>query len=372
MKRISPEIEKSVCQEYRNNNGYELAKKFNLEVHTIYKILGRNGISVSNKKLTQSQEDDIIKLYQNGKHGYDISSELNIKPNLIYSTLQRRGVSIRPMSQVKQKYEINERCFDAIDEEWKAYFLGLFYADGCITKNTAQICLVTDDKHILETLNKFIYPDRPLSSKEKKIFTGTNGKQYISRPQSILNISNKHINNRLRELGLSERKSLTLQFPTCQMIPENLMSHFIRGYFDGDGCIQLRKWGQQFDIISSYDFCKSFQTWIFNNLQLESSLSPSGKVGRVKVYNKKNIHALYHFLYDNASIYLNRKYLKLKDIVDNIDWTKIERKNYSSTKYVTFDKRRNRWQVSKKTDGKCKFYGSFKDESDAIKIAQLL
>lgn len=372
MKRISSEIEYLICQQYKNNNGYELANNFDLEIHTIYKILKRRGISISTKKLNLNQEDKIIKLYQSGKHGYEISSELNISPHLIYSTLKRNGISTRSMSNTKRKYEINEHCFDIIDEEWKAYFLGLFYADGCITKNTARISLIKNDEHILKTLNEFIHPNKPLSNKKEKYFVGISGKQYVAHSQSTLDISNKHINNRLRELGLFERKSLTLQFPTYQMIPENLMSHFIRGYFDGDGCIQKRKWGQRFYIISSYDFCNSFQKWLMENLKIESKKHSTGKVCRVEIYDKKDIHALYHFLYDSASIYLTRKYLKFKDIVDNIDWTKVERKKYSSTKYVTFDKRRNRWQVSKKINGKCKFYGSFILESDAINIAKTI
>jgi hypothetical protein len=373
MRKISSEIENTICQEYKNNNGYELSRKFGIEIHTIYKILKRNKIFPSNRKLTPSQENNIIKLYLEGKHGYKIATELNVKYNLVYSTLNRNNIIIRPMSQLKRKYEINEHCFDSIDEEWKSYFLGLFYADGCLTKYSAKISLITDDKNILEILNRFIYPNRPLSSKIQKTFINSkNNKTYIGRPQSTLDITNKHINNRLRELGLCERKSLTLQFPTYQMIPEKLMTHFIRGYFDGDGCIQIRKWGQRFDIISSYDFCNSLLQWFKTNLQIEGKLEPRNKVCRLVVHNKKDIHALYHFLYDSSSIYLNRKYIKFKEIIDNLDWTKIERPHYSSTKYVTFDKRRNRWQVSKKTMGKCKFYGSFIKENDAIKIANML
>lgn len=63
---------------------------------------------------------------------------------------------------------INDSFFEKIDTEEKAYFLGLFYADGCnyINGNASRVALSLqeDDKKILEIFNNFIYPneDRPL------------------------------------------------------------------------------------------------------------------------------------------------------------------------------------------------------------------
>lgn len=37
--------------------------------------------------------------------------------------------------------------------------------------------------------------------------------------------------------GCIPNKSLVLTFPNKHQVPENLINHFIRGYFDGDGSI---------------------------------------------------------------------------------------------------------------------------------------
>lgn len=37
--------------------------------------------------------------------------------------------------------------------------------------------------------------------------------------------------------GCGINKSLILKFPDETQVPQNLISHFIRGYFDGDGCV---------------------------------------------------------------------------------------------------------------------------------------
>ena len=47
----------------------------------------------------------------------------------------------------------------------------------------------------------------------------------------------------LNKLGVVERKSLILTFPTEQQVPKHLMPHFIRGYFDGDGSVYKQKQG---------------------------------------------------------------------------------------------------------------------------------
>ena len=41
--------------------------------------------------------------------------------------------------------------------------------------------------------------------------------------------------------GILEKKTTTLKFPTNQQVPVNLIWHFIRGYYDGDGSLTYGK-----------------------------------------------------------------------------------------------------------------------------------
>lgn len=51
-------------------------------------------------------------------------------------------------------------------------------------------------------------------------------------------IVNKHLWEVLYNYGCTPRKSTTLQFPELSIFQSpDLIRHFIRGYFDGDGCI---------------------------------------------------------------------------------------------------------------------------------------
>jgi intein/homing endonuclease len=60
----------------------------------------------------------------------------------------------------------------------------------------------------------------------------------LKRNRCRFNLSNKHFHETLISNGCTPQKSLTLKFPDIKMFSNyNLVVPFIRGYFDGDGCI---------------------------------------------------------------------------------------------------------------------------------------
>lgn len=54
-----------------------------------------------------------------------------------------------------------------------------------------------------------------------------------------MRIGSKKVFHDLLKLGLTPRKSLTIKFPND--IPNKYFGHFIRGYFDGDGCVTIKR-----------------------------------------------------------------------------------------------------------------------------------
>src|SRR5258706_2989612 len=122
-----------------------------------------------------------------------------------------------------RKYPINESFFEKIDSEEKAYFLGLLFADGTnsIKKTEVKLALGEIDKHILSRLNNFFQPTKPLYFQKSKL-----GRQNLYK----LIINSKKISYRLNDLGIVPNKTHKLIFP--KYLDNNLLKHFIRGYFD--------------------------------------------------------------------------------------------------------------------------------------------
>ena len=132
---------------------------------------------------------------------------------------------------------INENFFKSWSEEM-AYILGYWFADGCITRRKdmkegcSYLCQFgSKDKEQLEKIRDILDSNYKISQYTKKI----NNKNFINYS---LHIRSKEIYEDILNLGGVERKSLIARFP---YVPKEYIKHFIRGYFDGDGCITIKK-----------------------------------------------------------------------------------------------------------------------------------
>ena len=121
-----------------------------------------------------------------------------------------------------------------------AYVLGLIYADGTIedcreSSRTCYIQITSKDKELLEEVQRFIGSNHRLYLKPPRV-SSIRGKTYKCVSLYNLRIGNTKIYEDLLLLGLYPRKSLTIGLPN---IPQKYFSFFLRGYFDGDGCINV-------------------------------------------------------------------------------------------------------------------------------------
>ena len=163
-----------------------------------------------------------------------------------------------------RKYSFNENLLDDINKQEAAYILGIFCADGYISnrdkvkKYKCCISLQKKDKEILNKIVKAfnIIPD-PLKYRPKL-------------KKWSLSLSSKHLWNQFNQLGCTTRKTFTLKFPN---LSEKATRHFFRGYFDGDGCIYIRKrnssYSYRVDLISSNSFCNKAKSYLKKKLKLK-------------------------------------------------------------------------------------------------------
>lgn len=135
-----------------------------------------------------------------------------------------------------------------------------------------------------------------------------------------LTLISPHLTSRLVSLGCTERKSLTLQFPDVNMfLNKKLIRHFIRGYFDGDGCISFADKTHTrpcISVLGTEDMCNKIMQYTLNNnakLQPNSRSNPA-----IKVYSAVGFLSLafMYILYYNSNIYLDRKYQRFLDFKD--------------------------------------------------------
>lgn len=199
------------------------------------------------------------------------------------------------------KYSYNTEAFKATDSQEKAYWLGFLYADGAVSKNLDKfgLALAEKDKSHLEKYRDFIVPDRQLEHDH-------NNNAYR------IFVSSKEITSDLVSKGCTPQKSLTLQPPPEGAIPVHLLRHFIRGYFDGDGCARMVKKDTRVSI--NFTGTEAILKFIVSYFK-DNGLLCRAKIRKPKTYNAYvwenesvgDVKSIYYLLYKGSTIHLDRK-----------------------------------------------------------------
>ena len=240
-------------------------------------------------------------MYLKGKSTVSICKELHISRSRFSNFLKEEEVYVNP---IPQKKKINERIFQNIDNEEKAYWLGFLYADGSISKgnrNDIELSLCLNDIHHLE---KF------------KTFIGFGGKLIIDDFRCRISFKNKNMKKDLMNKGCVPQKSLTIKFPSYDIVPKELIRHFIRGYFDGDGSISCADKTHSLCVLGTLDMMEHicYESGIPRKIYI--SKSPNNSTYRILLDDKRDSLIFLHYLYDDCEIYLDRKYNKCKLLID--------------------------------------------------------
>ncbi len=288
-------------------NGYsvnKISKKINIADTTVLIWLKSWDFDTSryrkldpNKPTLKSQTDIVIKMYGDGMSQNDIGRELGYSGSEVCKILQRNNIKARPIA----KYTVDEHFFDMVDHEYKAYILGWLYSDGSINnEGKIRIALKEQDKHILEWMKKILTYTGPLYYKKAR---------NSSRSQWELCINRKSLADRIIELGCHPNKALSLQFPYEDILPKNLISAFVRGYFEGDGSVQKN----YVNIVGSLDFIYGLVSEIPCNLtgvyQRYKDRDPKDSSHQLFICHPKECIKFLKWIYpEDHAIHLDRKF----------------------------------------------------------------
>lgn len=258
---------------------------------------------MTGKRLSESEKLNIVHLYHKDELTIkEISLKLHRSKRTVSNYLKRKNIKQRSQSELQRRFPINETFFENINSENQSYWLGFIYADGCIYKNSLSISL--KDKEHLEIFKDLISPTRTL----------TTYKKYVR-----LEIKSKLLSDSLKNLGVVERKTFTLN--KLPNIPNNLLRHFIRGYFDGDGSLSYYKTKRSakacFSILGTSSFLEDLQKVLEKECNLTSTnlMKIKGKnVYRYSKTSKIQIMSIYDYFYKDSNIYLQRKKIKFEEL----------------------------------------------------------
>lgn len=288
-----------------------IGKQLGTKGQTVTKYLKERGIEIRGpkKKLQEGDKEKMCLLYQEGLSAPKIAEKFGVQHTLVLRYLEDAGISRRSAEECHRKYPINEDFFDVIDTEEKAYFLGFMYADGCNHKeaNYASLALDVSDREILVKLASLIYLENPES--HVKIQDRTHENKGLT---AYFTINSKHICKQLEKLGCIPAKTLKLEYP--EWMPAQLHRHFIRGYFDGDGCLHLNtklNESSYFKITSTKSFATTVKNIIKNNVNVNVGIylcTQTSIVFDAQSAGDRQVEKIMKWLYSDSTIFMKRKH----------------------------------------------------------------
>lgn len=270
--------------------------------------------------LSEEEKQKIIQDYQNNVSLRCLSKKYHYNRLEISKWLEDIGVKSTKGNHYR-KYFHDIDFFEKIDTEEKAYWLGFMFADGFIMDNSNRygedhfgLSVAADSADVIEKFKSSLQATNPITYDH-----GGNryGKQTLHR---LILTSQKTVDDLINK-GCVKKKTLILEPP--KFVPDELLHHFLRGFFDGDGSLirAAKKKSTYVGFEVDFTTTKAMAEWIQNILGY-GSISKERRRKYTwywKISGNQQVIKFYHYLYDDATIWMDRKYKKFQELLEKYD-----------------------------------------------------
>ena len=271
------------------------------------------------KKPDATTIDGMIVQYQAGANYKELAKPFNVHHTSVMNWLRAiPGFRARTAAEHHRIHQLRQDYFDKIDTQEKAYLLGLLFADGCNTSKFISLDLL--DEELVIAFRDSICP-----SKTQPVFIriaqknsyGPGGRSvFCCRPTSV------YLCQSLARQGMVPKKSLILKFPGTDVVPEELQRHFIRGYFDGDGCVSFtfeRRCPSyakfSWRMVGTKDFLSVVGEVVKKATNVNYSIRKMRSIFDLYISGNRQVSLVRDWMYADSTISLKRKKDKLDQIV---------------------------------------------------------
>ena len=270
------------------------------------------------KELTLEEKEKIIKYYYDNPNVKvkEIGQHFKLTKRAMGKLFKEFNIS----SRRKNRYTLNEHFFDSIDNELKAYLLGYLFADGFVGDEEYNNIVFSQKKDDMEAVE--LFKESIEYTGELRIFEPGKASFKNSQDHVVVNFSSEHMANKLRNYGLLKKES----YKSLPKIDNNLLRHFVRGFFDGDGSITLIKshykdkvyYSGALDIIVNKNLVDFFLN-LFSDIHFTIDQSKTDYMVYLKCHSKKGVKFFYDYFYKDSKYFLSRKKRKFDEIIGRIN-----------------------------------------------------
>ena len=286
-----------------------------------------------NKKLTEEQITFIKENYESKGAKFCYES-LNLTKSIVGSFANRNNLKVNRdvVSKNMSKDIINVQDYIEVKDSKVAYILGLIWTDGHVTfaNNRTKTPLIkhssvyydsVDFLPIFKSLNWRTY-----KHSNSNLIECINKDNYnlplVKTEMNSSWISSRSLGNYLIKYNYRDKNKGT---DIHEKMDINFISHFLRGLFDGDGCITLYESGKYkqsaIAFTSSKDQDWNFLIKILNSIDVKCKVRilkhKLGYSSQLNIHDSISIYNFCKYIYkDSEGIRLERKYNKYLQFFD--------------------------------------------------------
>ena len=189
---------------------------------------------------------------------------------------------------MRRRAKVNDDFFSQ-DTAESFYWAGFLAADGCVlnTKRTSVWLSKKDLNQIQKLKTALNYSGKISYSARRKAYGIT--------------VTSEKIVEALKRFNVVPRKSLILTFPEW-LKEHQLVNHFLRGYFDGDGSFSVKSGKYvktiKFALRGTVEFLNSFQNILNTNCKTgNKKVYLYDSIGSLEYSGRKKVSKIIDFLY---------------------------------------------------------------------------
>ena len=250
------------------------------------------------------------------------SDQIGISRSTISSYVRRKKLKLDKDSlyKIMSKNTINIVDYINVLDPKMAYIYGLLWSDGCVsfannrskTPIIKHTCIIGDAGCISDVFASYDW-------RRFESFTDKS----LGKSKMVAHwISSRDLGNYLIENNFRNKELGTYIYRNF----DEIKSHFLRGFFDGDGCFTISRSGEKYKQSAIYFSSNVNQDWAFLceildeinvSYKIRKIVDRLGESSQLYINGSLSIYNICEFMYKNSEgIRLERKYHKYKEFLE--------------------------------------------------------
>jgi hypothetical protein len=281
---------------------------------TVLHCIWRHKLSFKSKK-SPIDPSKLQEMYNRLGSLSAVASELGVTREGVRLVMKRHGMKVSKLV----RYSVNDAFFST-DTERSFYWAGFLAADGCLRdrhsrkskRKNIYVALSIRDKGHLEKLRMDLSYTGGVRSYLVK--NSKRNSEWNDTEKCELSIESARMFDNLARFNIVPRKSLVYTFPKW-LVSHDLVRHYMRGYFDGDGSLYWMKHKTKadqlcFNLRGTPRFLRTYRSILERECGLPKRKGPiriNNGIGVLEYGGNLVVDKIGQWLYNPSEVFLPRK-----------------------------------------------------------------